>query len=186
MGEVVDRNAHPFQHGSITLVHNGTLDNQSLLPDHQKFAVDSENIAYSIDKIGIEETIKKLNGKFTLVWFDAKDQTLNFIRNKDRPFHFMETSSGDWFGASEEDMLMWLSKRTKGPTAKRHFEAEVGVQYVFEIANGVFRFKEERKHELPVFRYVYTSGYLGTGRNSIWDSNDDDDGWDRYLDRRYP
>ncbi|MFW3388022.1 UNVERIFIED_CONTAM: hypothetical protein RF648_18655, partial [Kocuria sp. CPCC 205274] len=92
MGEVVDRNAHPFQHGSITLVHNGTLDNQSLLPDHQKFAVDSENIAYSIDKIGIEETIKKLNGKFTLVWFDAKDQTLNFIRNKDRPFHFMETA----------------------------------------------------------------------------------------------
>ncbi|MFW3388445.1 UNVERIFIED_CONTAM: hypothetical protein RF648_20880, partial [Kocuria sp. CPCC 205274] len=46
-GAINDRNAHPFNHEHITLVHNGTLDDQSLLPDHQKFAVDSENICYS-------------------------------------------------------------------------------------------------------------------------------------------
>lgn len=179
MGEIVDANAHPFQHGNITLVHNGTLDNQSLLPDSEKFKVDSENVCYAIDKIGIEETIKKLHGKFTLVWFDAKDQTLNFLRNKDRPFHFIETSTGDWFGASEEDMIMWLSKRSKGPTAKRHFEAEVGTQYVFDVSNGQFRFKEERKHELPVFRYVY-SGYQSRGGYPYGDSDADDE-WERYY-----
>lgn len=178
MGEIVDANAHPFQHGAVTLVHNGTLDNQSLLPDHQRFKVDSENIAHAINEEGIEETIKKLNGKFMLIWHDARDNTLNFLRNKDRPFHFVETTTGDWFGASEEDMIMWLMGRPKGPTAKRHFEAEVGVQYVFDVSNGQFKFKEERKHELPTFRYVYT-GY--TGRNTAWYNDYDDDYDDRYY-----
>lgn len=183
MGEIIDANAHPFQHGAVTLVHNGTLDNQSLLPDHQRFKVDSENIAHAIDKEGIEETIKKLNGKFMLIWHDARDNTLNFLRNKDRPFHFVETSTGDWFGASEEDMIMWLCGRPKGPTAKRHFEAEVGVQYVFDVSNGQFKFKEERKHELPTFRYVYPA-YSGYSRHSTaWYNDYDDDYEDRFYRR---
>ncbi|MCS5737219.1 hypothetical protein, partial [Herbiconiux daphne] len=37
------KNAHPFQHGNITLVHNGTLMDQDLLPDSSKFVVVSEN-----------------------------------------------------------------------------------------------------------------------------------------------
>lgn len=191
MGEINDKNAHPFQHGAITLVHNGTLDNQSLLPDHTKFAVDSENIAHSINLIGIEETIKKLNGKFTLVWHDARDQTLNFIRNKDRPFHFAETHAGDWFGASEEDMLMWLCDRPKGPSVKRHFEAEVGVQYVFDVSDNNFKFKEERKHELPVFRTSYqgyqgSAGYAfqGYGRGYTYWDDDSYDNWGSQNPRR--
>lgn len=172
-GAVIDANAHPFQHGHITLVHNGTLDDQSLLPDHKNFPVDSENIAYSIMKLGIEETIQKLNGKFTLVWHDAKLNTLNVIRNSERPFHLVECTSGDWFGASEEDMVMWILKRKKfGPSIKRHFECEVGVQYVFDVEDG-FKFKEEVKHELPTFRTTYA--YTG-GRGGYWyDSYDDYD-----------
>lgn len=182
MGEIVDSNAHPFQHGAVTLVHNGTLNNQSLLPDHTRFKVDSENVAHAINVEGIEETIKKLNGAYTLIWHDARDNTLNFLRNKDRPFHFAETTTGDWFGASEEDMLMWLMERPKGPTPKRHFEAEVGVQYVFDVSNGGFKFKEERKHELPTFRYVY-SGH--SGYNSAW-YNDYDDDYEERFNRRNP
>ena len=68
MGAVNAVNAHPFTHGHITLAHNGTLRNQSLLPDSEKFEVDSENICYSIDKIGVAETIKRLHGAFALIW----------------------------------------------------------------------------------------------------------------------
>lgn len=168
-GQINDQNAHPFNHGKITMVHNGTLDDQSLLPDHLSFAVDSENIAYSLDKIGVDETVQKLDGAYTLVWINTEEMTLNIIRNKERPFHLVETNGGDWFGASEEDMILWLINRKKySPTIKRHFECEPGVQYVFDITNGM-KLKEERKHELPTFHktYSYYGGY-NTSYNSTW------------------
>ncbi len=165
MGAKTAKNAHPFNHGDITLVHNGTLTQQSLLPDHRDFDVDSENICHSINKIGAAETIQKLNGAFTLVWFDSSDETLHIIRNDERPFHLAETSSGDWYGASEEDMLMWILTRGRyNPTIKRHFETEVGVEYIFDAAPGKFSLKEEVKHELPTFRYV--SSYASSNRSN--------------------
>lgn len=175
-GAVIDANAHPFHHGKITLVHNGTLTDQSLLPESNRFKVDSENIAYSIDKLGIEETIKRLNGAYTLVWLNTELQTLNILRNDERPFHLAETTVGEYFGASEEAMLMWLltRKKTGNPTLKRHFECEVGVQYVFDVSEG-FKFKEEVKHELPTFRSQYS------GRSSAWYDNDVDGYWDEYY-----
>lgn len=183
-GAVNDRNAHPFQHGPVTLVHNGSLVDQSLLPEHKNFAVDSENICYSIATIGIEETIKKLHGAFTLVWHDARDNTLNFLRNDERPFHMLEMSSGDWYGASEEAMVMWIMTRKKyNPTIKRHFELEVGVQYVFDVSDRSFKFKEERKHELPTFRSTYS--YATTwGRHGYLEDDDGDEyGYDYYSNR---
>lgn len=157
-GAVNARNAHPFRCGHIILVHNGTLTNQALLPDHENYEVDSENIAHAISTIGAAETIQKLNGAFTLAWINEQDKTFNIIRNKERPFHLAETSSGDWFGASEENMLMWILNRGKiPPTIKRHFECEVGVQYVFDISLGTCVFKEEIKHELPTFRVTSTT-----------------------------
>ncbi|UIW10518.1 glutamine amidotransferase [Aeromonas phage BUCT695] len=167
-GAVNDRNAHPFQHGNITLVHNGTLVNQPLLPDSARFAVDSENVCWSIHKIGIEETIKKLDGAFTLVWHDSDLKTLNIIRNDERPFHLVETASGDWYGASEEDMVMWILTRKKyGITIKRHFECEVGVQYIFDVSKG-FVFKEEVKHTLPTFPKYSYSNWGAYGQGSAW------------------
>lgn len=180
MGSVTDENAHPFTVGAVTLCHNGTLTNQSLLPDHTEFAVDSHNIAHAINKEGIDATVQKLHGAFTLVWHDARDNTLNFLRNTERPFHMLETSSGDYFGASEKDMLMWIMKRKTGYTIKRDFSLEPGTQYVFDVSNG-FKFKEERKHELPTFRssYVYSGRY---GSYNSW-YNDYDDDYD-YSGRR--
>lgn len=158
MGAKTTENAHPFTQGNITLVHNGTLSNQSLLPDYKDFEVDSNNICHSINKIGIEETIQKLNGAFTLIWHDAEKKTVNIIRNEERPFHLARTSTGTWFGASEEEMLMWLLTRdTKysfskySPTIAEHFECEVGVQYIFNVEGGKFELVEQVKHELPTF-----------------------------------
>lgn len=158
MGAKTATNAHPFQVGNVTLVHNGTLVDQDLLPDSAAFEVDSHNIAHAINKEGIVTTLTKLDGAFTLIWHDARDNTVNIIRNEERPFHLAQTASGDWFGASEEDMLMWIltrenkySKYKSGPTVKTHFECEVGVQYIFDVSTGKFVFKESIKHELPVF-----------------------------------
>ncbi|MFW3388629.1 UNVERIFIED_CONTAM: hypothetical protein RF648_21845, partial [Kocuria sp. CPCC 205274] len=50
---------------------------------------------------------------------------------------------------------------------------EVGVQYVFDVSSG-FKFKEERKHELPTFRRHYPV-YSGYNRNWYNDYDDDYD-----------
>lgn len=171
------KNAHPFQHGNITLVHNGTLYEQELLPDSSKFVVDSENICYSINKIGAAATIQKLHGAFTLIWHDASDDTVHIIRNDERPFHLAKAGM-DWFGASEEDMLMWILKRHKsiGKRKIEHFECEVGVEYVFDVSGAVKKFvlKEEIKHTLPTFTYAsriysgWQNGYSSSNANRTY------------------
>ena len=165
MGAKTAENAHPFKIGNITLVHNGTLHDQFDLPDHQMFEVDSENICHSINKIGAEETIKLLDGAFVLIWHDASDDTLHMIRNKERPFHIAEMVGGDWYGASEEDMLMWLLKRDKVAYTSSHYELEVGMEYIFDV-NNTFVFKEKIKRELaePSYNWFdhYNSGSQGT------------------------
>lgn len=167
------KNAHPFQHNHITLVHNGTLTNQSLLPDSIKFVVDSDNIAHSIAKIGAAETIQKLDGAFTLIWHDASDDSVHIIRNEERPFHLAQIGQADWFGASEEDMLMWILKRSKTHKNRitKHFECEVGKEYIFDVSGPTKKFvlKEVVEHDLPTFtissRY-YSNSYYNRGTSS--------------------
>lgn len=187
-GGINDANAHPFTHGHITLVHNGTLRNQALLPDHQKFEVDSENVAYAMSIWGAEKTIQNLNGAFTLVWHDANEQTVNIIRNSERPFHLARTAAGDWFGASEEAMLKWILMRQKTPvTIAESFECEVGVQYIFDVSTGKFLPKENVKHTLPTFRAYSVFQGSTTSRSSGWEDDEYDAWWnDRSAYHRAP
>lgn len=105
-GAVTARNAHPFTHGHVSGVHNGTLRTQSLLDDHKHYEVDSDNIYYHLSKNSIEDTISKLHGAYCLVWVDAKTQELCMIRNHERPLFFATTEDGKTiFWASEAWML---------------------------------------------------------------------------------
>lgn len=99
-------NAHPYQFGHIVGAHNGTLDHSSWSALEkaidEKFDVDSQAIFAAIAKIGIEETVKLLQGAWALVWYDLNENTLNFLRNKERPF---------WYSYSKEfDRVIWASE----------------------------------------------------------------------------
>lgn len=111
MGSLIDDNAHPFQHGNITMVHNGSLKNQWRLEDNAQFPVDSETITHNINKNGVDWTIPKLNGAFSLVWYDASNHTLNFIRNAERPMHYAVLNKSSFIFGSESLMLEWLADR---------------------------------------------------------------------------
>jgi hypothetical protein len=108
-GATTDENAHPFIEGNTILVHNGTLTNHAALTD-QVVEVDSHAILHSIVERGYEETLKELQGAFTLVWYDAADKTLRIIRNNERPMYIASTV-GAWYFASEEQMLEWILER---------------------------------------------------------------------------
>lgn len=103
-GEVSYKNAHPFEHGSIVGVHNGTLKGHWSMERNKDFDVDSDLLYWHISEYGIENVIPKLNadGAWALVFHDAKDDTLNFIRNKERPL---------WFTYSKDmKVLFWASE----------------------------------------------------------------------------
>lgn len=114
-GAVNAVNAHPYHYGDIVGAHNGTLSPATFARLNEKLGekhdVDSQALFASIDKFGIEETVALLQGSvdkvacpdaWALVWFDFKDRTLNFLRNKERPF---------WLAYSEKcDKVLWASE----------------------------------------------------------------------------
>ncbi len=110
-GNVIE-NTHPFKKGHIIGMHNGTLLSQFDLPDWTKFKNDSENLIHSINKWGIEKTWLNTDGAATLLWWDKRDQTLNVIRNSQRPFLFAYSKDKSFMAwASEKWMLEGIFAR---------------------------------------------------------------------------
>lgn len=101
-GFITKENAHPFTHGHITGVHNGTLIAQHLLDDHERFKVDSDNIYHHLSQNTVADTWSKIHGAAALVWWDAEKETINFLRNKERPLYIGF--------AKENNLVMWASE----------------------------------------------------------------------------
>ena len=98
--------AHPFDFENLAGAHNGTLRQQSLLDDSLNFEVDSENLYHHMNKNGVEDTSKKLNGAYALTWYDKQEGTVNFLRNSERTLFYTFTTSGKTlYWASEVWML---------------------------------------------------------------------------------
>lgn len=113
-GEKTTKNAHPFVSGHITMVHNGTLDSDSKLPDMKKFDVDSEALCNAIREIGIDKALGETLGAYALVFFDGNSGKLNFIRNHERPLAIAHDKT--WkrlFWASEIEHLKWIMGRNQ-------------------------------------------------------------------------
>jgi asparagine synthetase B (glutamine-hydrolysing) len=113
-GKITKKNAHPFDFPNVSGVHNGTIT--SPLKDRDLFDTDSETLYHLINKNGVEKTIKDLKtfgAAYALVFFDKKNQTLNFLRNDERPLYFAETNFNTIYFASEKDFLSFTLKRHK-------------------------------------------------------------------------
>ena len=177
MGNVDTDNAHPFQEGPITLVHNGTLHTTWELPqsmtdlkkDGQEVEVDSHVIAHNLaTATDPADVIKLLDGAFVLIWHDARDHSINVVRNDKRPLHFAPTACEDTILiASEAEMLHWLAKRNN---------FNIG-GIVFPNPGQLLKFlpgaKAPEVREVPLYvpRYNYGrshsySGWSSEGRSS--------------------
>ena len=164
-GAVTHHNAHPFQHGTVTGVHNGTLRKQSLLPDYKDFEVDSDNVFHSINKIGVEETVQNLDGAYALVWYDDKEEKVHVIRNRERTlFYTYTTGSKQLFFASEEWMLSGILGRNRIQHGKiLPFKEEH--LYTFSLPEkGVVGGASIRKLK------AYVAPFLPASRTTIYDN----------------
>lgn len=114
IGEHSEGNAHPFAFDQVMGMHNGTLDKWIIkdLHEHASYGTDSEAIMSSINEWGVAETAKKMLGAWALVWFDKRDDTLNFLRNDKRPLHYCYSEDRNtliW--ASEVEMIQYILGR---------------------------------------------------------------------------
>lgn len=165
-GAINNESAHPFQHEHITGVHNGTLIQQSLLPDHEKFEVDSENIIHSIAKIGIEETWKKVNGVAALVWWDAEQKTLNMCRNKERPLSFTFSEDNKHLIFSSEPIIAMAACMRNGMKLHKFDDVEVNTLYSFTIPAIGKKFDDFEVKPLDPFVQPPTKGVIVGGQGA--------------------
>src|SRR5690606_20045698 len=106
-GVISDENSHPFQHGHITMVHNGTLSDGVKV---EKDGVDSDALCKLIADVGWKDAFESITGPYACVWWDANVKKLFFIKNYSRPLTICKFN-GNHFWASEKELLQWVLKR---------------------------------------------------------------------------
>jgi hypothetical protein len=120
VGRIIGANAHPFMHKNILLTHNGSIWNAKELTknlvasekDYKDFDVDSEHATFLMAHRGAGFSIPKFTGGFAISWFDVKHETMNLVRNSQKPLWIACHKFRDaFYYASERDMLLWLLKR---------------------------------------------------------------------------
>jgi hypothetical protein len=164
-GKLSEKNAHPFAFKNIVGMHNGTITKE--FANRKKFETDSEALFYNIDKMGLRDALKELQGKdaaFALVWLNWYDGTLNFIRNYKRPLHvtsFMGGSTIAW--SSEETHLKLAIESVMKNSYPQIKQFRVGVHYKIDIDATTLQFQEEEIEEAKeVVVYTPPSTFQGT------------------------
>lgn len=165
-GEVNRKNAHPFEFDTLVGVHNGTLRNKYRLLDSNLFKVDSENLYYHIENEGLDHFLEIVDGAYALVWWDKVNETLNFLRNKERPMWCVKSIDGDTiFWASERWMLEVAIGREDIKIGEYHWMME-DMLYTIDInAEGKMDKPQVSPAAAKHVPYVYT------GQQGKWKGN---------------
>lgn len=181
-GNTDAKNAHPFRHDPITLVHNGTVFTHKFNKFYTEADTDSERIALAIRDETIEKVWPKIDGPATLIWWDESTKKLNMITNGKRPMFFMEfyadENVGDMDGiffASEAWMIRAACLRHGVPfNIKDLYFPKPHVLYEFDDKDGVGYTctKLEEYKETP---YVYNpEAYKNNYNNINWEGRQRD------------
>lgn len=147
-GKVNNVNAHPFHHGDIVGVHNGTLRGSRGLDSFSNFDVDSEALIYNLANNtkgeGYVDVIENIHGAFALVWFDTRDDSLHIIRNSERTLFFSKLKGEETIVfASEKPMIDFAVHRNE-KEVEDYQAFEVGVEYIFPTKDPMAFIKKER------------------------------------------
>ncbi len=135
-GAIVPENAHPFEFDNVIGAHNGSLAFgwKTAFHDSTHRVVDSEAVYSEMNHSDGATTWGKLNGAATLTWIDKRDNTLHFLRNKERPLFYTTANKGEtllW--ASEPWMIHVAAGREQVELDENPREVAINTQYTFDI-----------------------------------------------------
>lgn len=170
-GAINADNAHPFDFEGLIGMHNGTLERPSFnkLNEDYNYVVDSQAMLHYISDYGVEEAYKKMAGAWSVVWWDKKDSSFNFIRNANRPLEYAHINDGKtliyaslgWMidSACEElDILIKDDNIYNTPTNKLGW---IPIENINE-GKSKFHFTRELEEWTPVVSTYYSGFYAGT------------------------
>ena len=128
-------NAHPYEYRHIVGAHNGTLDKASWdrleAAVGESFGTDSNAIFAAIAKLGVEEAVGLMEegknaseGAWALTWYDGKENTINFLKNRHRPLYIGTVEEGDKIIWASEWEMMDYATGAASPKYDFHFVKE--------------------------------------------------------------
>lgn len=177
-GAVSQKNAHPFTHGHITMVHNGTVFTYKF-PGIDK-DTDSETICHSISERGIDKTWKMIDGAAVLVYWDDERQKLCIIGNGKRPMWFMEwgDNSESIYFSSEPWMMITAAMRAGiHYNIKKLYSIDKDKLYEFDYSNERVTYTSRK---LDGYTEPARSRATGYWMNNNWHAYNMYDEWGAY------
>ncbi len=155
-GLATKRNAHPFDFETITGVHNGSLTNKSRLKNGSDFAVDSQALYNHIEQEGIDDAIHVAEGAWSLVWWDKVYNTVNFLRNAERPMWHVFTEDRKCMYFASEAWMVEIAAAREGIKLEDPVPTKVDQLYSFTISEeGHILPEETRRVAAPLKHHVY-------------------------------
>ena len=125
-GEPSERNAHPHVSSNITVVHNGIIENHSVLRDALKVKgyvftsdTDTEVIAHLVEEelktagsllAAVQKTVKQLHGAYGTVLMDKTDASRVVVARSGSPL-VIGLGIGENFIASDQLALLPVTRR---------------------------------------------------------------------------
>lgn len=177
---------HPHRAGHIIMVHNGTMNyvNGNSLKTGES---DSKAICRALFEGDPQKFVQNSYGAYALIWVDLEKQTLNFLRNDERPLWFCEEKdtmvNGQvttlWWASEPWMMTMTLSRypsynkdkmRVFQLPKNEHWSFPLDVDYFLNEATVE---KCEKKYSVSTYNDGAAYGYGGYNGRDAWEAWDD-------------
>lgn len=140
LGAVNSNNAHPFQHDTVTLVHNGTLDKYPAMKRQNDFDTDSECVAWNISQCKntseLVQFLESLSGAFAFIWYDTRDDSLYYVRNSERTLYTCTVDGSKIISSERGIMFAALDRNNVDCTLEVLAEVPVGVLFKVKTVEG--------------------------------------------------
>lgn len=142
-GKVTLANAHPFRFDGVIGSHNGTIHKQ--FKHRSEYETDSEALYRNINDYGIEAAIEEVNAydsAYAIQYVDLKNNTLNFLRNSERPLHFTFLYNGT--------TLLWSSESDAIRMTLRHLKYTTNTGWKGNTTDRIFTLKPHTLYSIPL------------------------------------
>lgn len=181
-GAIVQENSHPFEFEHVIGAHNGSLKFgwKTAFHDSLQREVDSEALYSELNHTDTATMWGKLNGAAALTWLDKRDNTLHFLRNKERPLFYATANKGETIVWSSEPWMIHVACGRNGIDLDRNpVEVAENTEYVFNVKMKLGHKVTVKRN--PVVAYVAPKWEYSKPYNSGYSYHSDDVNGDEWL-----